>query len=129
MIVKALAASAPTATAVRELLALPTMPPVPDDAFLDHSSHVLGWEFTDLVCDAERTRHGHVLSYDVDNPLGDGTATFNLVFAEAYPYHPDSPNDVRRLTGDVRAWADELGCQLPTDDTALREWVVARINW
>ncbi|MER6997026.1 hypothetical protein [Streptomyces sp. NPDC000410] len=117
MTVKALAASTLTTTAVRELLALPTMAPVPDEEFLDHSSKVLGWDFTDLVCEAERTRHGHVLSYDADNPLGNEKATFNLVFAQAYPYDPDGLNNVEWLTGDVRAWADELGWRFRADPT------------
>ncbi|MCT4352390.1 hypothetical protein M5362_04485 [Streptomyces sp. Je 1-79] len=115
MIVKALAASTLTAPAVRDLLALPAMAPVADEAFLDHGSSVLGWEFTMLVCDAERTRHGHVLSYDEDNPVGSRSATFNLVFAEAYPYDPEAEANVRGLTDDVRGWADELGGRFSTD--------------
>ncbi|WP_158685737.1 hypothetical protein [Streptomyces purpureus] len=117
MTVKALAASALTTAAVRELLALPTMAPVPDEEFLDHSSKVLGWEFTDLVCEAERTRHGHVLFFDANNPLGDMRTTFNLVFAEAYPYDPDGLDNEKWLTGDVRAWADELGWRFQADPT------------
>lgn len=117
MIVKALAASTLTAPAVRDLLALPVMAPVPDDDFLDHSADALGWEFTTLVCDADRTRNGHVLSYDEDNPLGSETATFNLVFAEAYPYDPEEEANVRWLTDDVRGWADELGWRFSTDAT------------
>ncbi|MDT9690092.1 hypothetical protein Q5762_17460 [Streptomyces sp. P9(2023)] len=113
--VKALATSTLTAEAIRDLLALPTMAPVPDDRILDHGTDVLGWGFTQLVCDAERTRHDHVLSYNVDNPMGDGTATLNLVFAEACPYDPDGENNVDWLTGDVRGWADELGWTFRTD--------------
>ncbi|MFF8844274.1 hypothetical protein ACF08N_16395 [Streptomyces sp. NPDC015127] len=115
MAVKALAHSPLTAAAVRELLELPALPPVPDDAFIAHSEEVLGWRFTDLVCDADLTRHGHVLSYDVDNPLGDPEARFNLVFGEAYPYQPDMPDDVQSLTDDVRAWAETPGWRFRTD--------------
>ncbi|MGW2013975.1 hypothetical protein [Streptomyces sp. NPDC001927] len=117
MTVNALATSALTAAAVRDLLALPAMTPVPDEEFLDHSSDVLGWTFTHLVCDAERTPHDHVLSYTADNPLGDRTATFNLVFAEAYPHDPEGEENVKWLTGDVRGWADELGWSFRTDAT------------
>ncbi|MFJ8076857.1 hypothetical protein ACIQ7Q_23675 [Streptomyces sp. NPDC096176] len=115
MAVKALAHSPLTTAAVRELLEIPTLPPVPDDDFIAHSEKVLGWGFTDLVCDADLTRHGHVLSYDVDNPLGDPAATLCLVFGEAYPYQPDMPDDEQSLTDNVRAWAETPGWRFCTD--------------
>lgn len=115
MTVKALAHSPLTTEAVRELLEIPESPPVPDDDFIAHSEKVLGWGFTDLVCDADLTRHGHVLSYDVDNPLGNPEAAFHLVFGEAYPYRPDMPDEAESLTDDVRTWAETPGWHFRTD--------------
>ncbi|MFF3286497.1 hypothetical protein [Streptomyces sp. NPDC003023] len=119
MTVTALAHSPLTAAAVRDLLEIPRAAPVPDDDFVEHSETALGWGITDLVCDADLTRHGHVLSYDVWNPLGDPNATFHLVFAEACPHRAGMPDDTRSLTDDVRAWAETPGWRFlagPSDD-------------
>ncbi|MHC3814739.1 hypothetical protein [Streptomyces sp. DT9] len=91
MPVHALAHSPLSPASVRELLAMPGMPPVPDEEFDEYSETELGWEYTDLVCDAVTTRHHHVLWYE-GAPLGDPDSTLILTFGEAYPVNPPDPD-------------------------------------
>ncbi|ROQ70681.1 hypothetical protein EDD93_5205 [Streptomyces sp. 840.1] len=121
MPVHSLAHSPLSAASVRELLAMPAMPPVPEEEFYEYTEAELGWEFTDLVCDAVLTRHHHVLWYE-GAPLGDPEATLILTFGEAYPVEPPDPDEYGRdalveLIGD---WAALPGWEL-LEEPALAE--------
>ncbi|GGP84226.1 hypothetical protein GCM10010231_63620 [Streptomyces sindenensis] len=61
-----------TPEAVAEFVALPTAPPAGDDVeALDAELARRGWSWEhELACESFRTRHGHVLCSDDQNPFG-----------------------------------------------------------
>lgn len=113
---KSMASLPLTPAAVRELLSLPLMERIPEDR-LDEAVEDLGWEFTDLVCDADRTRHGHVLlGSDCGAALGDPEGTFVLTFANIYPEDWDG-RDSDTWSNLMERWGNFPGWNLVTDPT------------
>jgi hypothetical protein len=105
-----------TPAAVRELMSLPMMEPVPADR-MDEVAEGLGWESTDLVCEAERTRSGHVLwTSDYFASLGNPESTFVLTFANSYPQDGDGQiHDP--LVDLMQEWGNQPGWRLVTAPT------------
>ncbi|MEV4428887.1 hypothetical protein AB0K23_26580 [Streptomyces sp. NPDC049602] len=111
--VHALAHRPLTAEAVAELVALPAVPPVPEDSdAVDAEVELRGWAWEDaLVCDSFRTAHGHVLCSDVVNPFGCPDARTFLVFGELYPVDPHDEDmaNASWLYGLVGHWQEQPG--------------------
>ncbi|WP_229870623.1 type 2 periplasmic-binding domain-containing protein [Streptomyces phaeofaciens] len=89
--VHALAHRPLTASAVAELVALPTTLDVPeDDDAVDAEMRRRGWSWEpSLVCDSFCTASGHVLCTDGISPFGQPDARHFLVFGQLYPVDPE----------------------------------------
>ncbi|MEU1468228.1 hypothetical protein ABZ434_08390 [Streptomyces sp. NPDC005761] len=113
MPVHSLAHAPLSADAVRELLAMPSLPAVPEEEFDEYSEEELGWAVTFLVQDAVVTRNHHVLWYEGE-PLGDPESTLILTFGEAYPVNPPDPDEYGHdaLVELVEKWAGLPGWTL-----------------
>ncbi|WP_245727813.1 hypothetical protein [Streptomyces vietnamensis] len=111
--VHALAHRPLTTEAVAELVALPAVPPVPDDVdAVEAEVRLRGWHWEDaLVCESFRTAHGHVLCTDVVSPFGCPEARTFLVFGEVYPVDPHDEDmaNASWLYGLVDRWQEQPG--------------------
>ncbi|MFE5592602.1 hypothetical protein [Streptomyces sp. NPDC056549] len=111
--VHALAHRPLTTGAVAELVALPAVPPVPDDSdAVDAEVGLRGWVWEDsLVCESYRTGHGHVLCTDVVSPFGSPEARTFLVFGEVYPVDPHDEDmaNASWLYGLMDHWREQPG--------------------
>ncbi|CAL9338514.1 hypothetical protein [Streptomyces sp. enrichment culture] len=89
--VHALAHGPLTTDAVAEFVALPSVPPVPDDVdAVDEEVRRRGWGWQHaLVCDSFLTGHGHIVCTDGISPFGQADARRFLVFGEVYPVDPE----------------------------------------